>query len=80
MVELHEDLLEVRPAVMRGPRFCPHFVGREADHQSGGNPAQPATVWIGSRSATLFPCRLGLKNRTKPDKNTLTQHSNNIAV
>ena len=43
MVELHEEclpvLLELRSAVLQGPRFCPHFVRWEADHQSSGNPA-----------------------------------------
>ena len=42
-VELHEEclpvLLELRSAVLQGPRFCPHFVRWEADHQSSGNPA-----------------------------------------
>ena len=32
-------LLEPRSAVPQGPRFCPHFVRWEADHQSSGNPA-----------------------------------------
>ena len=43
MVELHEEclpvLLELRSAVLQGPRLCPHFVRWEADHQSSGNPA-----------------------------------------
>jgi hypothetical protein len=42
-VELHEEclpvLLEIRSAVLQGPRFCPRFVRWEADHQSSGNPA-----------------------------------------
>ena len=39
-MELHEEclpvLLELRSAVLQGPRFCPHFVRWEADHQRHG--------------------------------------------
>ena len=42
MAELHEDclpvLLEVRPAVLRGPRFCPHFVGARRTIKAAGIP------------------------------------------
>ena len=51
-VELHEEclpvLLELRSAVLQGPRFCPHFVRWEADHQSSGNPALAILIkWSG---------------------------------